>query len=124
MKKQILSNGKIGKGHLSNQGDWAPIKFNRVFRLQSIRSLLSLTEPVYYLKETITRCDAFICGEYMVTVICDKPGKKRLEVPLRLLSFNKRQEEELVELGIVPKDYFSSFHEVTYIKSEDDCNSE
>jgi hypothetical protein len=95
-----------------NHDDWALIKFNRVFRLPLIRNLLSLTEPVFYLKETISRCDDFICGEYMVTVVCYHEGNKQIEIPLRLLQLSERQEKELVDNNIVSADYFSSFNKL------------
>ena len=108
--KTKLSNGKLSKAGFSNQGDWAPIKLNRAFRSPEIRNCLPKTEPVLYLKETITRCNDFSFGEYLVTIVCNQDQRK-VEIPLRLLCLDERQKKELTVNGIVPEDYFSEFNE-------------
>ncbi len=108
--KTKLSNGKLSKVGFSNQGDWAPIKLNRAFRPLEVRDSLPKTEPVLYLKETITRCDDFSFGEYLVTIVCNQDQRK-VEIPLRLLCLDERQKKELTVNGIVPEDYFSEFNE-------------
>ena len=120
--KTKLRNGKLSKAGVSNQGDWAPIKLNRAFRSPEIRNCLPKTEPVLYLKETITRCNDFSFGEYLVTIVCNQ-DQRRVEIPLRLLCLDERQEKELTVNGIVPEDYFSEFNddclEGAYVKPDD-----
>ncbi len=123
MGKKLMSNGKISKnGELSNQGDWAPIKFSRVFRSPCARESLPLTDPVYYLKETIVRCDEYCFGEYLITIVCNR-DQRRVEIPLRMLCLDERQKKELTINRLVPRNYFSSFNEDclegAYLKPDD-----
>ncbi len=122
MKKQML-NGKLSQnGNLSNQGDWASIKPNRSFRSPCFRENYHLDDPILYLKETITPCDDFAKGEYMVTIVCNH-NQEQFEIPLRALCLSIEQKEELVINGRVPRNYFSSFNEDclegSYLKPDD-----
>ncbi len=123
MKKKSLSNGKLSEnGHLSNHGDWAPIKLNRAFRVPCARDSFPLTDPVFYLRETIVLCNDFAEGEYLVTIVCNK-DQGQVEIPLRLLCLSERQKKELVVNKIVREDYFSDYNEDclegSYVKPED-----
>ncbi len=129
MKKKPLGNGKFSKeGDLSDRGDWASIIPNRAFRSLWLRESFPLNEPVLYLKETVTRCDDFAEGEYMITIVCNH-NQKQYQVPLSLLCLNERQKEELVVYNLVSKEYFSLLNQNcldgAYIKANNEgFNSE